>query len=228
MLEAATRSLTILACLLFLIPGVLPKGVDVMTVQYPTHKSIDLWRADNMTFSRPHALDGVRDAQTYKQLGVSHSQFQEDQWLYENWYYGMINGVMLESGALDGNTFSNTYMFRLALDWHIIHIEGDTDNFNALKHNRKDAINIHAALCKTQQTLHFVPSNNAAVRGIWEFMPEAFRKRWHWGVDANNLPSVPCMPLPQVLSALHVRIHALVLCSKLLCVFVIQRAANAC
>jgi len=66
-------------------------------------------------------------------------------------------------------------MFRLARDWNAGHIEGDSTNFNFLEHNRKDAINVHAALCMEHATLHCVPSTNAAVRGIWEFMADAFK-----------------------------------------------------
>jgi len=176
-----------------------------MTVQFPSHRSVDLWRASNMSFSREHALQHLQDAELYRKPGVSHSQHQEDVWLYENWFFGMTNGVVLESGALDGDTYSNSYMFRLALDWHAVHIEGDSANFIFLKHNRRDAINVHAALCKKPATLHYVPSTNAAVRGIWEFMADAFKSTWHANVDVNKLPTVPCVPLPQVLTALHLQ-----------------------
>jgi len=50
------------------------------------------------------------------------AQDQEDVWLYENWFYGMESGVILESGALDGILFSTSFMFEAFANWTAIHV----------------------------------------------------------------------------------------------------------
>ncbi len=52
----------------------------------------------------------------------SFAQDQEDVWLYENWFYGMSNGLIMESGALNGILFSNSYMFENFANWTAIHV----------------------------------------------------------------------------------------------------------
>ena len=52
----------------------------------------------------------------------SFAQDQEDVWLYENWFYGMAGGVIMESGALNGVLFSNSYMFEHFANWTAIHV----------------------------------------------------------------------------------------------------------
>ncbi len=55
-------------------------------------------------------------------LDVSRAQDQEDIWLYENWFYGMKNGIIMESGALDGILYSNSLMFESFANWTAIHV----------------------------------------------------------------------------------------------------------
>lgn len=71
------------------------------------------------------------------------AQDQEDIWLYENWFYGMkgpilvnlctsvgfllvimcyIDGLIMESGALDGKLFSTSYMFEKFANWTALHV----------------------------------------------------------------------------------------------------------
>jgi hypothetical protein len=52
----------------------------------------------------------------------SYAQDQEDVWLYENWFYGMADGVIMESGALNGLLFSTSYMFEKFANWTAIHV----------------------------------------------------------------------------------------------------------
>jgi hypothetical protein len=50
------------------------------------------------------------------------AQFKEDITLYEQYFYGMKNGIIMESGALDGDLYSTSYMFEKHFDWKAIHI----------------------------------------------------------------------------------------------------------
>lgn len=127
------------------------------------------------------------------------SQAQEDRFLWENMFYGKQNGTFLEMGALDGVTFSNTYMFEKSLGWNGILIEGDPENFAKLKQNRKSQILVNAAVCSKKMQVHYVTKGLGPVRGIWEFMEEDFRKRWHKKIDMKMLPTVECIPIVDVL-----------------------------
>lgn len=55
-------------------------------------------------------------------LEIGRAQDQEDVWLYENWFFGMEKGVIMESGALNGLTFSTSYMFERIANWTAIHV----------------------------------------------------------------------------------------------------------
>ena len=87
-------------------------------------------------------------------------------------------------------------------------MEAGESNWNRLIINRPTAVNIHAALCESVATLHFVPvlQSNTEVEGIFEFSP-AFLKRWHPHLGKNpelvdKLPVLTCLPLMYVLSGL--------------------------
>lgn len=51
---------------------------------------------------------------------VAWAQFGEDMWLVEKYFYGMKNGVVIESGALDGVLYSNSNVFESYLNWTAI------------------------------------------------------------------------------------------------------------
>jgi hypothetical protein len=53
---------------------------------------------------------------------ISRAQDHEDVWLYENWFYGIESGVIMESGALDGIRYSTSFFFETFLRWSSIHI----------------------------------------------------------------------------------------------------------
>ena len=55
-------------------------------------------------------------------IELAQAQDMEDIWLYENWFYGMKNGVIMESGALNGLLFSTSYMFENFANWTAIHV----------------------------------------------------------------------------------------------------------
>lgn len=50
------------------------------------------------------------------------SQSREDIWLYENVFYGIRNGIVLESGGFNGLVYSNSFFFEYYLSWKTIHI----------------------------------------------------------------------------------------------------------
>eukprot|EP01041_Mallomonas_annulata_P003099 gene3099-6084_t len=152
----------------------------------------------------------------YTTKSMSFAQDQEDIWLYENFFYGMTNGLILESGALDGIIFSTSYFFEKFANWIAIHVEADIDNFQNLNKNRKKSININAALCNSSKPLHFANGRkknpimaSPAIRGIIEFMDKEFIERWHADIYENRttleeLPIVMCTTVKNILNQLHV------------------------
>ena len=76
--------------------------------------------------------------------------------------------------------------------------------------NRKDAINVHGALCNEPMLLHYSSEGVLPVRGFIEFMAPSFIKKWHGRVYNNktrieDLPTVQCLPVKSLLSELRVK-----------------------
>lgn len=127
------------------------------------------------------------------------SQSSEDHHLMI-FFKNYCNGVYVELGALDGLTYSNTYVFNKGLDWKGILIELSPSNFESLKRNRLNEIAIiNAAVCETNQTVHYVESG--AVGAVWEFTTAQFRNSW-WGSEKTiqNAMPIQCLPLRDIFS----------------------------
>ena len=140
----------------------------------------------------------------------THAQFGEDVYAYENFFFGRRDGVIMESGALDGNQFSTSWFFVKALGWRAVHIEPAPINFGSLSFQRPEALNIHTALCNESRSVRFITQENSvsAVGGIWEFMTPEQRVKWfgHLTPEAvEALPTIPCQPLEPLLAMFHLR-----------------------
>lgn len=151
------------------------------------------------------------DLMTHKDyIKWSHAQDHEDIWLYENWFYGVEKGVILESGAFDGVTYSNSYMFEVFAHWTPIHVEADPRNFFKLVRSRPESINIHAALCSESKLLHYTNDKGGQIQGFVEFMPEKFLKMWHPALYKDRsliqtLPTVQCVRVKKLLQEINVQ-----------------------
>lgn len=63
----------------------------------------------------------------------------------------------MESGALNGRTYSNTHFFEYFAKWKAIHVEASLKNYNELIEYRKDSFaNIYAALCSENRDVHVI------------------------------------------------------------------------
>ena len=140
------------------------------------------------------------------------AQNQEDAWLYYHLFYGRTNGIILESGALDGRKFSTSHFFEKHLNWTAIHIEAGASNFKSLIRNRKHSVNIQTALCDKFDVFHYLNLDNSgsdAISGIYEFMTASYIDLFYpylKNVSINSvLPKLPCVPLKFIFSALGVR-----------------------
>lgn len=137
------------------------------------------------------------------------AQYKEDLYLYERYFYGMVNGTIMESGALDGNRLSTTYMFEKYFGWFPVHVEASFQHYAALKVNRPNGLNVHAALCNESRLLHFLHrENGSAVDGIMEFMEpkfiSRFHKYWHRTKDPRLIREMQCATAPFIFQFLHI------------------------
>ena len=72
--------------------------------------------------SSNNADDAVISSELFKKN--SRAQWFEDSFLYDNYFYNHKNGVIVESGALDGLIFSTSWTFDKLLNWTPVHVEG--------------------------------------------------------------------------------------------------------
>lgn len=125
------------------------------------------------------------------------SQSSEDRHLML-FFQKYCNGVYVELGALDGLTYSNTYVFHKALNWKGILVELSPQNYEKLKLNRPNEIElVNAAVCSQKSVVHYIEAG--AVGGVWEFTAERFREAW-WGKNKKIEDATPiqCLPLSQI------------------------------
>ena len=139
----------------------------------------------------------------------------------EHYFWGQLNGLAMELGALDGshNTRSMTFDYEQSFGWKRILVEGDPSYKQNLISNSPLAFSVNAAICEREAKVHFY--NKGYVGGILEFMGQSFLKEYHGDVyRAGNPPGdlgsvnwslfphvqeVDCIPLSTVLSKAKVR-----------------------
>ena len=93
------------------------RGIDAsIRVHYP----VDMLRDHQDDWFSIAKKSNLINQTNYRNLALAQSG--EDIWAYENWFWRMANGTMLESGALDGIKFSTSYLFEKLASWRIIHI----------------------------------------------------------------------------------------------------------
>lgn len=83
------------------------------------------------------------------------SQAGQDQFINEMFFHNKKNGVFLDIGAHDGQSFSNTYFFEKDLQWKGICFEPLPHLFKKLRECR-DCICINACVSKNEGTVPFL------------------------------------------------------------------------
>jgi Methyltransferase FkbM domain len=118
-----------------------------------------------------------------------------------NWFKGLCHGTYLEMGALDGITFSNSFLFNKLYSWKGLLIEISPTMYLNITQNRPYEIaTINAGVCKEAVTLHFVETKGA-VSGIWEYAAPGFRNQWWPGITLSSpeVTPVQCTPLQDII-----------------------------
>jgi hypothetical protein len=103
--------------MLFLFLSYLTISHCTITVNYPSDAFTHPLIFQNYKVSFSKSL-----AKQTSYVDLSRAQDREDIWIYENWFYGMEHGVILESGALDGVKYSTSHMFEKFASWRPLHI----------------------------------------------------------------------------------------------------------
>jgi hypothetical protein len=100
----------------------MPNHFQALTINYP----LDLFVSDSKDWRSHRAVYDpalVRESENDKPyVDIARAQDQEDVWLYENYFYGMKDGIIMESGALNGILFSTSFMFEHFANWTAIHV----------------------------------------------------------------------------------------------------------
>jgi FkbM family methyltransferase len=150
---------------------------------------------DNITSEKYEIQNSLSDPNNFK------AQRGEDIYAIEHFFRDYNKGgIILESGALDGVTYSTSWAFEKVLGWRAVHVEANPLTYTELERNRPDSLNINAALCREPLTLHLVfDENNGAVGGIWEFMADSHKDIFWKNTKIESLPTVMCMPLAPLL-----------------------------
>lgn len=76
--------------------------------------------------------------------------------------------LLLQLGALDGVTFSNTFWFHQHMAWRGLLVEGSPKSYALLVQNQPHDITVNAAICGQDSTVHYAEHNVSAVSGITE------------------------------------------------------------
>jgi hypothetical protein len=98
-----------------------------LTINYPL-SFFDLNAPADWRTKAIYSSDLVQATEpTRSWMDYSFAQDQEDVWLYENWFYGMTKGTIMESGALNGILFSNSHFFETFANWTAVHV-GENNN----------------------------------------------------------------------------------------------------
>lgn len=199
--------------------------IKALKVNYPYtffNADSDDWRTPSPVYSEALA----KSTKSYTRW--SRAQDHEDIWLYENWFYGMTNGIIIESGALDGVKYSTTFLFEYFANWTPIHIgnffasfihycsnvitEADPRNFFKLSRSRENGVSVNAALCSETTLLHYTNDDGGQIQGFVEFMSPAFLRKWHPKIYKNitrleDLATVQCVQMKKLTRELNLR-HA--------------------
>jgi len=130
-----------------------------------------------------------------------------------HFFWGKRDGIVLELGALDGITFSESKNLE-DLGWQRVLIEGDPSNAAKLKENAPNSLSFSTAVCSIPHQVHYIKGegDNGAVGGIIEFMTPTFLSGFHqqllgktraeWS-QVKGVVKISCLPMSDMLTYAH-------------------------
>lgn len=141
-----------------------------------------------------------KDLQDLRKQNLLLSQKAEDEMLL-SFFNGLCGGTYMEMGALNGLSFSNSYVFNKAFGWKGLMVELVPSNYEKLVVNRPNEIaTINAAVCSEPKVLHFYEKKGlGAVNGVWEFAAPDFRKRAWPNATLADTTEIQCRRLQDII-----------------------------
>lgn len=136
----------------------------------------------------------------FKDGAMGTSQYGQDHYAWNNFFYHLNGGSFLEIGGHDGLSISNTAYLERTLSWKGILVEPRPHDFAKLRQNRPNATSLNAAVCNASSTLHFVEADG--VGGILEFMTEKHKDFFKSMLDLKSSVPIPCIPMSSVFDQL--------------------------
>eukprot|EP00276_Gloeochaete_wittrockiana_P009724 CAMPEP_0184648648 /NCGR_PEP_ID=MMETSP0308-20130426/5814_1 /TAXON_ID=38269 /ORGANISM="Gloeochaete witrockiana, Strain SAG 46.84" /LENGTH=287 /DNA_ID=CAMNT_0027080655 /DNA_START=583 /DNA_END=1443 /DNA_ORIENTATION=- len=140
----------------------------------------------------------------YSKPQFFYGQWSEDEYVYEllfrNNHPSNRKGLVVEIGALDGVTFSNSLFFQEFLGWDAVLIEPQEQQFKNLVKNRPNARAVHAAVCEQERDLTFWTAPDIpAVSGALELMTDRHKADFFADGKRRIEHRVKCLPLHSIL-----------------------------
>ena len=133
-----------------------------------------------------------------------YSQYQQDQYVYNNLFKNKKNGVFVDIGAHDGITLSNTYFFEKTMGWTGICVEPIPEVYNRLIENRS-CLCVQGCIFQNRESVPFLKISGWAemLSGIIENYDPQHVQRIQWEIDLNGGQSevinVKCYNLTELL-----------------------------
>lgn len=158
-----------------------------------TSSSLHLRKGQNKAVAKPATYDATQQWQCA--VTNSHSQFGEDR-MFLPWVIAAAKnapGTFVELGALDGIALSNTYILEHCFGWTGLLIEGQPNNFRALRGHRKMRSRSrlkHSAVCQGHGFVNFTAADGSGAGDTAHIWTRA---------TSNKTVTVPCKPLSELM-----------------------------
>ena len=125
-----------------------------------------------------------------------YSQCGEDKHVYEKYFKYKRNGVFLELGALDGQTYSNTKFFEETLGWSGVLIEPIPEYCNKIASHRHRSRVYNNIVSTNPDPMDIYV--NGAVSSVKEYTTQQYYDGWHKGKNIQVI-QVPSRRLDDIL-----------------------------
>jgi hypothetical protein len=124
-------------------------------------------------------------------------------WLYERYFRGVRDGLVIEVGAGDGFTQSYSFFFQHYANFTAMHIEGDESTYARLQLVRPHSVNVQAAICNERKRVHWGQALKRRMRGVLELMPHNFLATHYPSLSSSpalvqSENAIKCVPLRDV------------------------------
>eukprot|EP01083_Nonionella_stella_P022864 63179_1 len=127
---------------------------------------------------------------------VSHSQYGQDQWIYDHYFKNQKRGTFVELGAFDGKLLSNTLLFEELGGWTGLCIEATPFLYEKLVKNRPKCYNVHAAVGANRGKATLRMRNSGGYGGVKELTGPNLD---YWFNKSTEI-EVDMIPLSDILS----------------------------